>query len=60
MEDVDVRPFVEGDRPAVIELWHACDLVRPWNDPDRDIDRKVADSADLLSWRSRARDSSAR
>ncbi len=39
-----IRSFVEPDRAAVIELWRSGDLIRAWNDPDRDIDRKVADS----------------
>jgi ribosomal protein S18 acetylase RimI-like enzyme len=26
----------------VIGLWHRSGLTRPWNDPDRDIDRKLA------------------
>jgi ribosomal protein S18 acetylase RimI-like enzyme len=39
-----IRQFRESDRTAVIDLWHRAGLVRPWNDPDRDIDRKVADS----------------
>lgn len=28
----------------MVALWQRAGLVRPWNDPDRDIDRKVADS----------------
>ena len=36
-----VRIFLESDRRAVIELWEKCGLTRPWNDPDRDIDRKL-------------------
>lgn len=44
-----VRPFEEGDREALVALWVACDLTRAWNDPDRDIDRKLAhDAEDLL------------
>lgn len=39
--DVDVRRFEAGDRAAVVELWGRVELVRPWNDPDLDIDRKV-------------------
>jgi ribosomal protein S18 acetylase RimI-like enzyme len=39
-----IRPFEESDRTAVVDLWRRAGLVRPWNDPDRDIDRKVADS----------------
>jgi hypothetical protein len=41
---VRIRPFEEADRPAVVDLWHRVGLYRPWNDPDRDIDRKLADS----------------
>lgn len=39
-----IREFIETDRQAVIELWTACELVRPWNDPNKDIDRKLAHS----------------
>lgn len=39
-----IRPFEERDRESVIGLWRRAGLVRPWNDPDRDIDRKLADS----------------
>jgi ribosomal protein S18 acetylase RimI-like enzyme len=35
---MEVRPMRKEDRTALIELWHACGLTRPWNDPDRDID----------------------
>ena len=38
----EVRDFSETDRSAVIELWRTCDLVRPWNDPNLDIDRNLA------------------
>jgi ribosomal protein S18 acetylase RimI-like enzyme len=32
-----------------VRLWSVCGLVRPWNDPDRDIDRKLArDPENLL------------
>jgi ribosomal protein S18 acetylase RimI-like enzyme len=47
--DVAIRPYDEVDRTALIALWVACDLVRPWNDPNRDIDRKLAhDPAGLV------------
>ena len=26
----------------MVALWQRCDLTRPWNDPVRDIERKVA------------------
>src|SRR5215831_656596 len=36
-----VRPFRSTDEFAVIELWRRCDLVRPQNDPKKDIARKL-------------------
>ena len=45
---MDIRNFREQDRESVIKLWHACDLTRPWNDPNKDIDRKLAFQADLF------------
>ena len=49
MEDLlTIRPFRERDRAALVALWRRCELTRPWNDPDRDIDRKLAVDADLL------------
>jgi ribosomal protein S18 acetylase RimI-like enzyme len=39
---LEIRQFAETDRAAVVRLWEACGLLRPWNDPDRDIDRKIA------------------
>ncbi|HUS96256.1 MAG TPA: GNAT family acetyltransferase [Hyphomicrobiaceae bacterium] len=35
---LQVRPFEEPDRNAVIDLWQRCGLTRPWNDPSADID----------------------
>lgn len=37
-----VRPYIEADREAVVALWRASGLTVPWNDPYRDIDRKMA------------------
>jgi ribosomal protein S18 acetylase RimI-like enzyme len=38
----EIRPFVPSDEFAVVELWKLCDLVRPWNDPHKDVARKLA------------------
>lgn len=38
---MDIRPFREADASAVIALWDACVLTRPWNDPAKDIARKL-------------------
>lgn len=32
-----VRPLAPGEEPALIALWTACGLTRPWNDPMTDI-----------------------
>lgn len=39
---MQIRPFQPRDKDAVISLWRRCDLVRPWNDPHKDIQRKLA------------------
>jgi ribosomal protein S18 acetylase RimI-like enzyme len=33
-----IREFRDDDRAAVIALWQDCDLTRPWNPPERDIE----------------------
>jgi ribosomal protein S18 acetylase RimI-like enzyme len=43
---LEIRKYTEADRTAVIALWETCGLLRPWNDPGRDIDRKVARDLD--------------
>ena len=43
-----IRPFAAGDAPAVVALWQACALVRPWNDPHKDIARKLAEAPELF------------
>ena len=35
-----LRPFADADEDAVVALWQAAGLTRPWNDPHRDIERK--------------------
>ena len=36
-----IRPFAPADEATVIALWQACGLTRPWNDPHKDIARKL-------------------
>ena len=38
---IEVRVFEPTDQDAVVALWEACALVRPWNDPRKDIERKL-------------------
>jgi ribosomal protein S18 acetylase RimI-like enzyme len=36
-----IRPFREDDTEAVVALWEEAGLTRPWNDPRKDIERKL-------------------
>ena len=45
---MNIRPFQESDTETVIALWQACDLVRPWNDPHKDIQRKLQVGPELF------------
>ena len=45
---IHIRAFDRRDRDDVVALWHACALVRPWNDPHRDIERKLRVRRDLF------------
>lgn len=38
---MDIRRYQSSDEAAVIELWAQCGLTRPWNDPAKDIARKL-------------------
>jgi ribosomal protein S18 acetylase RimI-like enzyme len=38
---MEIRCFRPEDEPSVVAVWQRCDLVRPWNDPHRDICRKL-------------------
>ncbi|WP_287910094.1 GNAT family acetyltransferase [Acinetobacter sp.] len=43
-----IRQFQETDLEDVIALWETCDLTRPWNSPEIDIFRKVAQKDGLF------------
>ena len=36
-----IRPYRAADEAALISLWQACGLVRPQNNPRKDIARKL-------------------
>ncbi len=44
---MEIREFQLADSDQVIALWTECGLTKPWNDPMRDIHRKMQ-SADSL------------
>lgn len=39
---------MEADTESVIGLWSRCELLRPWNDPEKDIARKLEVQRDLF------------
>lgn len=43
-----IRPFRNEDETSVVELWVRCGLVRPTNDPHKDIHRKSQVRPDLF------------
>jgi ribosomal protein S18 acetylase RimI-like enzyme len=45
---IEIRAFDEADADDVVRLWSDCGLVRAWNDPRKDIARKLAVQRDLF------------
>lgn len=50
-KQIKLRPFDKGDSDKVIALWEKAGLLRPWNDPQKDISRKLQEMAvNSYSW----------
>jgi len=47
-EYLSVRPFQVADENPVVQLWRECGLVVPWNNPHKDIRRKLGVQAELF------------
>ena len=43
-----IREFDVRDQDALVNLWKECKLTVPWNDPHKDIQRKLKVDPDLL------------
>jgi ribosomal protein S18 acetylase RimI-like enzyme len=43
-----IRPFRTTDTESVVQLWTNAGLTRPWNDPYKDIERKLAIQPELF------------
>jgi ribosomal protein S18 acetylase RimI-like enzyme len=43
-----IRTYESSDEESLIALWRECDLVKPQNDPHKDIARKLAVDPELL------------
>ena len=48
MAQVIVRAFKAADEARVIELWMFGGLIKPWNDPKKDITRKLKVQRELF------------
>ncbi|MFZ1400191.1 MAG: GNAT family acetyltransferase [Candidatus Promineifilaceae bacterium] len=48
MTQPNIRPFTLADSDAVIAIWEACSLTVPWNDPHKDIARKMQVNPELF------------
>ena len=45
---MNIKPYHPNNQQAVINLWQACNLVVAWNDPVKDIQRKMLVDPDLF------------
>lgn len=45
---VEITVYKDQYQDQVIALWHVCGLVVPWNDPQKDIQRKMDVGLDLF------------
>lgn len=45
---MNIRAFQKEDTVEVIRLWTDCGLIVPWNDPYKDIQRKLAVQPELF------------
>ncbi len=45
---MQIRTFQAADESAVVALWDECGLTRSWNNPRKDIARKLAVQPELL------------
>ena len=43
-----IRAYHSTDEEAVVALWQECGLTRPWNDPRKDIARKLTEQPELF------------
>ncbi|PPR54333.1 MAG: Acetyltransferase YpeA [Alphaproteobacteria bacterium MarineAlpha5_Bin1] len=41
MNKYNITIFEDKHRTQVIDLWEKCNLIKSWNDPNKDIDRKL-------------------
>jgi len=45
---MQIRSYKASDQRNVIDLWVRCELVKPWNNPLKDIERKLQVNPELF------------
>ena len=45
---MEIRSYREPDEKAMVQLWQDCGLVVPWNDPVKNIHRKLRVQRDMF------------
>jgi ribosomal protein S18 acetylase RimI-like enzyme len=45
---IRIEPAKAADREAVVALWQAADLTRPWNDPGADFDLALSNPTSTI------------
>lgn len=45
---MEIRVFQQADFEEITTLWERCDLLRPWNDPETDIERYMHHDGELF------------
>lgn len=48
MYKLTIRTYQESDEEPIINLWFDCGLTVPWNNPKRDIERKMEENPSLF------------
>ena len=48
MNNIKIRHYNDSDQEKVIKLWELCELTRQWNNPIKDIQRKLTVQSELF------------
>ena len=48
MIELRIRTYQKSDEEQIINLWLECGLIVPWNNPKRDIERKMDEDPSLF------------
>jgi len=48
MNKIKIRQYADSDQEKVIKLWELCELTRQWNNPIKDIQRKLTVQSELF------------